>query len=79
MNEKYQAEVNIQSEWIENNDIIVYDPAKHWNPDLSIENQLSATKETITYSVTNTNGFTIITEKRHVKGNIFSILWIKLR
>jgi len=68
MNEKYQADVIIQSEWIEKNDIKSYDPTLHWNPQLFIENQLSVTKETITYSVSNKAGFNWITETRQVKG-----------
>ena len=75
MNEKYQADVIIQSEWIENSDLEIYDPATHWNPQLSIENQLSVTKETITYSVTNKMGFNLITETRQVKGAKNKILF----
>jgi hypothetical protein len=73
MNEKYQAEIIIKSEWIENSDLTVYDPARHWNPQLFIENQLSATKENITYSVTKRNGFNLVTETRQVKGGSFSL------
>jgi hypothetical protein len=69
MNEKYQAEVIIKSEWIENSELTVYDPAKYWNPQLYIENQLSATKENITYSVAKRQGFNLVTETRQVKGN----------
>jgi hypothetical protein len=69
MNEKYQADVIIQSEWIGDSDISVYDPKIHWNPELSIENQLSVTKESISYSVTEKPGVNVIRETRQVKGN----------
>jgi hypothetical protein len=68
MNEKYQADVIISAEWIENTDVVVYEPNKHWNPLLYIENIITVTKETITYNVANRNGFNIITELRQIKG-----------
>jgi hypothetical protein len=68
MNEKYQADVIIQSEWIEDSDLSVYDPKIHWNPELSIENLLSVTKENISYNVTDKTGVNVIRETRQVKG-----------
>jgi hypothetical protein len=68
MNEKYQADVIIQTEWIDNSVTTVYDPKVHWNPELSIENQLSVTNETITYDVSIKNGHNVVTETRRVKG-----------
>ena len=68
MNEKYQADVIIQTEWIDNSVITVYDPKVHWNPELLIENQLSVTNESITYDVSMKNGYTVVTETRRVKG-----------
>ena len=58
----------IHSEWIENTDLIEYDPKKHWNPQLHIENLISATKEVISYNVTRKDGFNLITETRQIKG-----------
>ena len=74
MNEKYQADVIIQSEWIDNSAITIYDPATHWNPKLYIENIITVNKETITYSVTKRNGFNIVTELRQIKGIYFAFL-----
>ena len=76
MNEKYQAEFNIESKWIENdNTIIKYDPKKHWNPQLYIENALQLTKEQINYEMERkADGTLWIIEKRNVKG----IFWERL-
>ena len=76
MNEKYQAEFNIESKWIENdNTIIKYDPNKHWNPQLYIENALQLTKEQINYEIERKGDGTLwIIEKRNVKG----IFWERL-
>lgn len=52
MNEKYNAEIFIESKWIENNGILEYSPEKHWNPQLFIENALQEPKEKIKYSLT---------------------------
>jgi hypothetical protein len=71
MNEKFQADVIIQSEWIDNSDDLLlnnYDPNKQWNPKLIIENIITINEETITYNVTKRNGFNIITELRIIKG-----------
>ena len=71
MNEKFQADVIIQSEWIDNSDDLLltrYDPNKQWNPKLTIENIITINEETITYNVTTRNGFNIITELRIIKG-----------
>lgn len=37
MNEKYHAEIQIETRWIENDVIDEYDAEKHWNPKLFIE------------------------------------------
>lgn len=71
MNEKFQADVIIQSEWIDNSDDLLqtsYDPNKNWNPKLTIENIITINEETITYNVMKRNGFNIITELRIIKG-----------
>ena len=71
MNEKYQAEVIIESKWTENFDIIEYDPDLHWNPKLFIENAINELKETISYRTHKENGCTVITEVRRSKGKFF--------
>lgn len=69
MNEKYQAEIHIESKWVENDtDIVEYDPKKHWNPKLYIENAFQEPKEHVTYEISKENENTFITEIRHVKG-----------
>lgn len=37
MNEKYQAELYVESKWTEPSEINCYDPKIHWNPKLYIE------------------------------------------
>lgn len=52
MNEKYNAEVFIESRWIEPEDITTkYNPETHWNPQLFIENTYTDPKETIKYKL----------------------------
>jgi hypothetical protein len=70
MNEKYRAELNIESKWVENDiNIEQYDPKIHWNPQLFIENALQETKQTIDYEIDRQNDGTVwIIEKRNVKG-----------
>jgi hypothetical protein len=76
MNEKYQAEFNIESKWIENDKSIrEYDPKKHWNPQLYIENAIQLTKEQINYEIENQDDGTVwIKEERNVKG----VFWERL-
>jgi hypothetical protein len=68
MNEKYNADIVIESKWIDNTDIKKYDPNVDWNPHLFIENLISTIKETITYNLRRENGYNIITETRKTKG-----------
>lgn len=83
MNEKYQAEVNIESRWEvfpnqkDNEDVINnYNPEKHWNPKLYIENAV-AVKEEISYDTTIENNRYFITEKRNAKGYFWAHLKLK--
>ena len=83
MNEKFQAEVKIESKWLEYSEIASYDPNKNWNPLLFIENLIVTTSETVTYKMTKENGYNVITETRHAKGHYhfgfqFSCVSIKL-
>lgn len=70
INEKYQAEICIESKWIEREPISAYDPRKHWNPMLQIENALQIGSEQVDYHVVRDrdSDFNIITEIRYVKG-----------
>jgi hypothetical protein len=76
INEKYQAEICIESKWIEREPISAYDPRKHWNPMLQIENALQIGSEQVDYHVVRDrdSDFNIITEIRYVKG--FSKLYL---
>ena len=75
MNEKYQAEVEIEASWLTDEKIINYDPKIHWNPMLYVENLLTETKQTVDYTVdVEENGNVLITESRKIKG----IFWERL-
>jgi len=47
MNEKYSAEIFIETKWIEPEPVSFYDAERHWNPKLFIENALQEPKEKI--------------------------------
>lgn len=69
MNEKYTAEVHIQSKWNEYNlDIKKYDPKEHWNPQLYVENILNELRQSVEYSFHKENDHLVITEDRILKG-----------
>ena len=51
MNEKYNAEICIESKWIEKDLIQNYNPEQHWNPQLFIENALQEPKEKTKYKM----------------------------
>lgn len=75
MNEKFEAEVNIESTWpvilalSENHDIFNnYDPEKHWNPCLFVENAMNAVEE-ISYEIFEEKKMFYMKEIRKVKGN----------
>jgi hypothetical protein len=51
MNEKYNAEICIESKWIEKDLIQNYNPDQHWNPQLFIENTIQEPKEKIKYNI----------------------------
>jgi hypothetical protein len=76
MNEKYQAELNIESKWVETeNSYDTYNPNFHWNPKLFIENVLQEPKEQISYEKKiRSDGNFVVIEKRNIKG----VFWEKL-
>lgn len=75
MNEKYGAEVQITSKWHEfEQEIVVYNPSKHWNPMLYVENTLNNSKEQIKYSVERIDDHYAITEIRTVKADFWERL-----
>jgi len=73
MNEKYSADVLIESEWSEDEEILNYDPEKNWNPKFYIENSLNI-NEKIKYSVKKEENKWVITESRHVRGSFWERL-----
>jgi hypothetical protein len=75
LNEKFHAELLIESRWVETEHIgNEYDPKRHWNPRLYIENAYMEPKEIIRYEMSrDLNNVLYITEKRVVKGNFLII------
>ena len=71
MNEKYHAEIRIESKWRESQNMTEYDPNINWNPLLYIENSFKEPKQEIVYEITNFNDCSYITEVRRLKGMIF--------
>jgi hypothetical protein len=68
MNEKYTAEINIDSEWVLDEEILSdYDPEKNWNPKLYVENSLNII-EKIKYSLRKEDEKLMVSEKRYIKG-----------
>ena len=81
LNEKFEAEVNIESTWpvilalSENHDIYDnYNPQKHWNPYLFLENAMNAVEE-ISYECFEEKKKFYMKETRKVKG----FFWAKMR
>lgn len=74
MNEKYNAEILIETKWLSNEDIVEYNSERHWNPKLYIENALQEPKEKIKHTVYRENGEVWITETRFVKGTFWERL-----
>ncbi|CAF0930392.1 unnamed protein product [Brachionus calyciflorus] len=74
MNEKYHAELLIESKWLEDSQIIEYDPKINWNPKLYIENALPDVRENISYSISRYFDNTFVTETRYLKGSFWERL-----
>ncbi len=68
---KYYGQFYIESKWIEPELIDVYQPDKHWNPKLHIENSFPDVSEKISFKVVKNEKTTTITEKRYVKGKFY--------
>ena len=52
----------------------IFDPVKHWYPDLFIENTIGSLKEEIKYKIIRKNGKTFVCEMRNVKGIFYETL-----
>ncbi|CAF0851841.1 unnamed protein product [Brachionus calyciflorus] len=74
MNEKYQAEINVEAKWASQDNFTTYDPKVNWNPKLYIENAIQEPKDAARYTVSSEAGATVITEVRNIKG----AFWEKL-
>ena len=74
INEKYHSEIRIESKWVDDEIIIEYDKAKHWNPLLYIENSFKELKEEIQYNLNIENGVTLVTEIRKFKADLWERL-----
>ena len=71
INEFFQAEINIESSWIDDQVFEKYDPDKNWNPKLYIKNIITTNKEDIKYFVTkDDSNNTVVTQRMTVKGKI---------
>lgn len=78
MNERFQAEVIIESKWLISEDklnllnVDSFDPKMHWNPELYIENAHTNVREQKKYALTKgKNNEFFVTEYRLVKGNFW--------
>ena len=71
--ETFQAEVIIESKWLSTEDIETYEPKKHWNPKLFIENAI-VVKEVVSYDVVKEQSQTYIQETRIVSGTFWESL-----
>ena len=70
LKELFEAEIQIESQWVEIDPFTVYDPKKMWNPQLFIPNAISVAKEDTKHSVlTENSGRKFITELKTIKGN----------
>ena len=73
IHEIYRSNVIIKSSWIDDKKIDQYDPQKHWNPKLYIENGQTIPTvnwiENVTYETIPHPSFTEITEIRDITGN----------
>lgn len=77
MNERYNAEFNIEAKWIDFNMAITdkYDMKVHWNPQIFIENALS-TVQTVNYDLEKrADGAILVTERRNIKGLLYTLFF----
>ena len=69
LKECFEADIQIESQWIETDAFMNYDPKKMWNPQIYIPNATSITKEETKHSVsTDNSGMKFITELKTIKG-----------
>ncbi len=68
MNEKFYAELIVESKWQEIRRIQTYNQEIDWNPELYIMNNINELKESVQYFTQYDGYLTTITERRKVKG-----------
>ena len=73
MASKFHAELVIESRWLED-ELVQYDPIKHWSPQLYIVNAQNDLVEKIMYEVFSEDGKFYVNEYRTIKGNSFKDL-----
>jgi hypothetical protein len=69
MNEKFLAEFKLYISWEDDEVIDEYDPKKHWNPQIVIENAFTKSEEQVEYRLTKFADKTGVLETRHIKVN----------
>ena len=67
-NEKFYAEVRIESRWYDLPSIVSYDPDENWNPQLYIENSVRIHQESVGFEVKKLEELVEITETRLICG-----------
>lgn len=71
MGEKYDAEINFEATWVENQIITNYDANLYWNPMIYVENLLTEHTSAKSYNLKQQGESTIITEIHNIKGFSF--------
>ncbi len=71
--EKFKATIKLRSKWYEKKIIEDYDPKKHWNPKIYIENSISSVNyfQDVSYKTKQLGEITEITEIRTIKGEFW--------
>ena len=75
MGESFEAEINFEATWTENEIIREYDSSIYWNPIIYVENLLIERTSAVTYTLRHVDESTVITEHHNIKG-IHNILEI---
>ena len=72
MNEKFSADIKIESSWEDENVIDRYNESTDWNPNLFIDNILSENRKTMKYKIERISerNTTKITQIQNIKGKI---------
>ena len=76
MNEKFQADIKIESTWEDENVVAKYNESTDWNPNLFVDNIITENRKTTKYKTERINerNTTKITQIQNIKGNTNSRL-----